>query len=390
MIRPVTLFLILLFAVSPLGATVHDDLAGIRKQIKEKRLLLKKSARVESQVSGEIVEIEKNLASRHDELKKLQGELVKVSGGIADCRKEAERVKKEVDARRVQIENRLRSLYKAGEIGTLRIFFSAESFPQMTENMRYTRSVLDNDRRLVEEYRRRLERLRELEEKLESERRRLDGINRQIVAKTREIEVEKEKKNQLLLKVRAEKKGYQASIRELQENARRLQAMIERLEAAGRKRYSTKPGDTGGKGDALPPVPDKGFGAQRGRLALPVSGTITTRYGRHKHPEFNSWTVSNGLSIAAPTGAPVHAVFEGKVIYSGYFRGYGNMMIIDHGGGYYSLYAHNSSLLRKEGSSVSRGEEIARVGDLDSTSGPKLYFEIRYQGRPVDPEAWVK
>jgi len=389
MVRPVIPLLILLLIPLAAAGTVHDDLAGIRSQLREKRLLLKKSARIESRVSGEIEEIEKNLASRQNELKRLQAELRAVSRDIDVVRREIDAVRREADARKAQIENRLRSLYKAGDIGTLRVFFSSESFPQMTENMRYTRAVLDNDRRLVEEYRRKLDHLASLESRLESKQKQLDGVNRQVVAKTREIQIEKEKKNQLLLKVREEKKGYQASIRELQANARRLQAMIERLEAAGRKRYSTTPDEKGG-GVPLSPIPDKGFGAQRGRLKLPVAGTITTRYGRHKHPEFNSWTVSNGLSISAPAGAPVHAVFEGTVIYAGYFKGYGNMMIIDHGGGYYSLYAHNSSLLRKEGMTVARGDAIARVGDVDSSSGPKLYFEIRYQGRPVDPEAWVK
>lgn len=384
-------FLIIVSIVFPSVsiATVQDDLAGIRKELKAKRLLLKKSAKLESRVSGEIDEIEKRLLAKQSELKELQSNLRKIQGEIAACRREIEAVQNEADRRRRQIEQRLRSLYKAGEMGTLRMFFSAGSFPQMTETMIHTRSVVDHDRRMVEEYRRTIDRLQRLQARLEADRNRLDGVNRQAVAKTREIEVEKVKKSELLQKVREEKRGYQASIRDLQANARRLQAMIEKLEAAGRTRYSEKSVSREG-GAVESPAAGKGFGAQRGRLKLPVNGTITTRYGRHKHPEFNSYTVSNGLSIAAPVGSPVSSVYEGTVIYAGYFRGYGNMVIIDHGGGYYSLYAHNSALLSKEGSAVARNEVIARVGDVDSTAGPKLYFEIRYQGRPVDPEAWVR
>lgn len=375
---------------TPLFASVRDELASVKKKINEKRALLKKSARVESQVSSEIQEIERTLATRQGELKRLQAELRKIREEIDACRQERDEVQREADERKRSIERRLRSLYKAGEIGVFRMFFSAESFPQMSETMVYTRSVVDHDRKMVEEYRRTLARLDELEKRLQKNRDRLEGVDRQVRAKTREIEAEKIKKDETLRKIREEKKGYQASIRDLQADARRLQAMIERLEAAGRARYSTSPGTRDAGKKPLPPVADSGFGAQKGKLRLPVNGTITTRFGRHKHPEFNSYTVSNGLSISAPAGTPVTAVYAGTIIYAGYFRGYGNMMIIDHGAGYYSLYAHNASLSGKEGGSVDRGDVIARVGDVDSTSGPKLYFEIRYQGRPVDPEMWVK
>jgi len=138
----------------------------------------------------------------------------------------------------------------------------------------------------------------------------------------------------------------------------------------------------------LPSVPDKGFSAQKGRLSFPVRGNVTSSFGRHKHPEFNSFTVSNGLSFGSAQGAEIHAVFDGQVIYADYFKGYGNMVIIDHGGGYFSLYGHTSRIQRKVGANVIRNETIAEVGDVDSADGPKLYFEIRYQGKPVDPAPW--
>ena len=123
---------------------------------------------------------------------------------------------------------------------------------------------------------------------------------------------------------------------------------------------------------------------------MPARGEVVDNFGRHKHPEFNSYTVSNGISIAAPHGTEIRAVYEGQVIFADYFKGYGNMVIVDHGGGYFSLYAHAAKILKKVGTSVARNEVVASVGDTDSSHGSMLYFEIRYQGKPVDPATWVR
>jgi septal ring factor EnvC (AmiA/AmiB activator) len=125
-------------------------------------------------------------------------------------------------------------------------------------------------------------------------------------------------------------------------------------------------------------------------MALPVRGAIIETYGKHKHPEFNSYTFSKGISISAGSGTEIKAIYDGSVIFADYFKGYGNMVIVDHGGGYFSLYAHASRITKKVGAEVARNETLATVGDVDSAKGPMLYFEIRYQGRPVDPAAWVR
>lgn len=123
---------------------------------------------------------------------------------------------------------------------------------------------------------------------------------------------------------------------------------------------------------------------------MPVKGEVIETFGKHKHPQFNSYTFTKGLVIAAPLGSEIRAIYEGTVIYAEYFKGYGNMVIIDHGGGYFSLYAYASRITKKVGSEVGKGEVVAAVGDVDSAKGPALYFEIRHQGKPVDPNGWVR
>lgn len=387
----ITCILIIFAANVARCADVNEELKGINKEIREKKLLLNKNRKVETQVSGELEIIGKNLMKKEASLTSLVHELKRAESVLQKTRQEIEKAKWDAEQKKQQIKQRLSSLYKAGEIGGVRVFFSSESFPQMTENIRYMKAVLNHDNGLFVEYNSRIERLKSLKSLLEGDFERKERIRVSIETKKQEIEADKKNKAAFLMKLREDKKTYLTSLRNLEANARRLQAMVERLEAKSRKGY------TGKKekkpilgGPSLPPLSDKGFGAQKGRLSLPAKGEIVGGFGRHKHPEFNSYTVSNGISIAAPQGADVHSVYDGQVIFADYFKGYGNMVIVDHGGGFFSLYAHAARIVKKVGATISRNEVVATVGDVDSSRGPTLYFEIRYQGKPVDPSPWFR
>lgn len=393
--RPYPAILCLALALSALSlahAGVKEDLQGVKKQIKEKNLLLTKTQKVETKVSGELEEIRKSLAAKQSSLVLLGRDLTGVEQGIGKTLQAIELERREAEKKREQINRRVAALYKGGDTGNLRIFFSSESFPQMSENLRYMKSVLDNDRRLFAQYNENLSHLKLLKLRLEEDAARKEGILRSMQAKKREVEQEKNRKASYLAQVRQDKKSYQASLQELKANAGRLQAMVEKLEARSRKAYSTKARIKGAHTAPIPApqVPDKGLGTQMGKLSLPVKGPIVDHFGRHKNPEFGTFTVSNGISVQAPAGAPIHAVYDGEVIFAEHFKGYGNMIIVDHGGGFFSLYAHASAILKKVGAKVAKNDVLASVGDLDSPKGPMLYFEIRYLGKPVDPAPWFR
>jgi septal ring factor EnvC (AmiA/AmiB activator) len=392
--RLVILLGILTISVSPLQAeNPKDELSGVKKEIKAKRQLITKTRKVEAVISTELLEINRNLQQKESDLGRLDRDLRSVEFSLAHTGREIARVTDEASRKRLEIERRLSSLYKAGEIGALRMFFSAESFPQMAENIRYMSSILDNDKRIFQEYNQKLEELRKLKVDLERDAAKKERIKDGIAQKKQEIEEEKNKKASYLVKVRQDRKSYEASLKELQANASRLQSMIERLDALNRRKLSSrheKPGSKLKPLAELPPVPDRGFASQKGRMSLPVRGEILESFGKHKHPEFNSYTFSKGLSITASAGTDIKSVYEGTVIFADYFKGFGNMVIVDHGGGYFSLYAHASKISKKVGAEVARHESIATVGDVDSTKGTILYFEIRHQGKPVDPATWVR
>jgi septal ring factor EnvC (AmiA/AmiB activator) len=393
MIRKVLLSIsfISLFSVSVQGADVKQQLQGIKK---EKKQLIKKTIRVENAVTDEIAKIDQNLKQNNASLNVLKSDLQKVENNLKRTSEEIGTLKEDIEYRQHQIQKRLVSVYKAGFAGDLRFFFSAETFPQLLEGTRYMKSVLENDRKILADYNSRIQRLTQLQENLKQEAQKKERIKSSIELKKGEIEAEKKKKAEYLAKVQDDKKNYQASLQQLEANSRRLQATIQKLEALSRKHAAEEKkaaAKAAKKGVAsLPPSTDKGFGSQKGRLSMPIRGKIISGFGRHKHPQFNSYTFNNGISIAAPAGTDVRAVYDGKVIYAEYFKGYGNLVIIDHGGGYFSLYAHNSRIQKNVGTTVAKNDVVASVGDVDSTNGPMLYFEIRYQGKPVDPSQWVR
>src|SRR5262249_16078398 len=138
------------------------------------------------------------------------------------------------------------------------------------------------------------------------------------------------------------------------------------------------------------PSPAVGLGREKGKLPWPAVGPVVAAFGREVHPRFGTEIVRRGIEIEAPEGAPVHAVYPGSVLYRGWLKGYGNLVILDHGQGYYTLYAHAAEVLADEGERVKPGQTIARVGETGSAEGPRVYFEVRYQGRAEDPQLWLR
>jgi murein hydrolase activator len=394
MIKHLPYILLILLVASSAGAgSPKDELKGVKQEIRAKKQLISKTRKVEAVVSTELRDINRNLEQKEADLGKLDQELRGVESNLSKTGREIALVTEEAGRKKLEIERRLVSLYKAGELGGVRMFFSSESFPQMAENIRYMRSIVENDKKIFAEYNEKIDRLRRLKIDLERDAARKERIKGGIALKKREIEQEKSTKAAYLIKVRKDRTSYEVSLNELKANAARLQAMLERLEALSRRKLSSrhdKPGSRQKPLAELPPVPDRGFASQKGRMPLPVRGEIVETFGKHKHPDFNSYTFSKGLSISAGSGSEIRSIYEGTVIFADYFKGYGNMVIVDHGGGYFSLYAHAAKILKKVGAEVAKNDVVATVGDTDSTRGPLLYFEIRHQGKPLDPAGWVR
>lgn len=142
--------------------------------------------------------------------------------------------------------------------------------------------------------------------------------------------------------------------------------------------------------ELAPSAQRAGFRARKGQLPFPTSGIVEVGFGKVVNPRFNTVTVQKGIDVRAAAGAEVVSVGEGTVVYAGWLKGYGTLVIVDHGGGYHSLYAHLADSQVEVGNVLEEGEVLGSVGDTGSLKGPYLYFEIRKGGQAVDPQPWLK
>lgn len=217
-------------------------------------------------------------------------------------------------------------------------------------------------------------------------RQELVRLRRAVETERAQAVAEGERRRALLQDVREDRATQERMAAELQEAARRLEALVRQLaRRPPPRRALARPSEP-----ALPRGPAIGLGRERGELLWPTEGRVVGEFGREIHPRFGTETVRSGVDIEAPEGAPIRAVAAGTVAYRGWLKGYGNLIVLDHGDGYHTLYAHASEVLVDAGEQVSGGAVIGRVGDTGSVEGPRLHFEVRYQSRAEDPRLWLR
>ena len=211
------------------------------------------------------------------------------------------------------------------------------------------------------------------------------------------LESERTQRAGLMNKLAQDIRRQRNEISVMQRNESRLTSLIEQLarlieRTPPRRIPSPESGDAAkpprAKTDRVPePTTVAGlFSKLRGRLALPVRGELAARFGS---PRIDGGPPFKGLLVAATAGSQVRAVAAGRVVYADWLRGFGNLLIVDHGEGYMSLYGYNESLLKQVGDDVGGGETVATVGNSGGSGESGLYFELRHQGRPFDPLTWM-
>jgi murein DD-endopeptidase MepM/ murein hydrolase activator NlpD len=268
--------------------------------------------------------------------------------------------------------------------GALPLLLSGDDPVARAVAVRHLTSLAALDARLIQEYRGTSDRLDDRRRREEARQRELADLKSDAQREQTDADRDAAKRRVLLAKVRDERTYHERMVGELTEATRRLEAFISDLQAKQRRLARVPPP----KGVVVPP--GVGFGTLRGRLPWPTEGRIIAAFGAQVHPRFGTRTFRNGVDIEANEGKDVAAVFGGHVVYTGWFKGYGNLIILDHDNEYYTLYAHMAEIGVKEGDDVRQGQRIGTVGDTGSLDGPRLYFEVRYQGKPQDPEQWLR
>jgi septal ring factor EnvC (AmiA/AmiB activator) len=356
------------------------------QQIREERRKAAEARARETSVLAELEQTEKRLADKQRQVTRLDARIRKAQTEVTSLRGEIRNLEGQRSEQEEALARRLLAMYKVhAQGGALPVILSGEDPVSRAVTVRHLTSLAALDARLIQEYRGTSDRLEDRRGREEARQRELASLRSD--AEREQIEVDKEaaKRRTLLARVRDERAYHERMVGELTEAARRLEAFIRDLQSRQRRLAKIPPPRS-----VPPDGPAVGFGTLRGRLPWPTDGRIVSAFGAQVHPRFGTRTFRNGVDIAAGEGKDVAAVYAGHVIYTGWFKGYGNLIILDHDNDYYTLYAHIAEMLVREGDDVKQGQRIGTVGDTGSLDGPRLYFEVRFQGKPQDPEQWLR
>lgn len=288
---------------------------------------------------------------------------------VVEATEDHERLSETVAAKRAQLKVRLRARGQGGQAGLLKVLLSAETPTDLVRRQIYLQRIVSSDLRLMASL---SADERALAAAAEQRQQALDSLG-QIAEAERQraesLEIARRLKSQAMRRVRQE---------------RRLMRQVLRQQHRAREAIS------GALTDASLAQGAGGLADERGRLPWPVPGDVIRGFGLRNDPELGTRVLSKGLEIGAPAEAPVRAIYEGTVAYAGWYKGFGNLVILDHGERHHTLYAHLAEINQAKGARVSQGEIIGRVGDTASLRGPMLYFEIRVGGEAQDPAEWLR
>jgi septal ring factor EnvC (AmiA/AmiB activator) len=356
-----------------------------QKQLKEQREKAAAAKRRETSLLAELEQSDRKLAAKQREVSRLDGRIQLVQADIQALRGDIAKLETSRGGQQDALARRLRTIYKIHNQGAaLPLILAGEDAAARADVIRQLGSLAALDARLIREYRATSDNLADRKGREETRRRELATLRTEARQEQAEVDREAGRRRTLLARVKDERVYHERMVGELTEASRRLETFIRDLQARQRRVAKAPPSRAPGE------TPGVGFGELRGRLPWPAAGRILTAFGPQVHPRFGTKTFRNGVDIEAAEGAAVAAVYAGHVVYTGWFKGYGNLIILDHGHEYYTLYAHVAEILVKEGEDVRPAQRIGTVGDTGSLAGPRLYFEVRYQGKPQDPEQWLR
>jgi septal ring factor EnvC (AmiA/AmiB activator) len=355
-------------AEAPTGPPTDEERLG---RVRERRAALEQElARLrgeERSLLGEVEQLELELRLRTEELTEIQITLRRTRARLDATVARVRQLETSLAAARPALAAHARALYKLGDMSYLRLLLSIDRPSDFFRGYRFITTLARRDNARVAAFRRDLRALVAERAELEQRTRESIALRGRLSAARRDVDAQRGRKTELLTSLVERKELNAAYVEELAQAESRLQRLLAGL----------------AEGDVAVPL-----GAFRGGLPWPVEGRLREGFGRRKHPRFDTYTVHNGIEIEAGPDAEVRAVHGGRVVFADRFRGYGLMVVVDHGGKHHSLYARLAEVAVAAGQDVAAGTRLGTAGP-EGLDGPGVYFEMRYQGRPEDPLDWL-
>jgi septal ring factor EnvC (AmiA/AmiB activator) len=356
-------------------------LDSIRNELERGRAKLKVLQKEEGNYLERLEQIEKNISASRTYLNVMEQRIDSVGQVIVALQDSLVTAEKLLEKRQTAMKKRLRQAYMSGSPHPLLLILNSRSPMDFIHRTRYIEELNRYDRELVKEITEAREKVDRSRKEREQEKERLAKLLEVKQEEQQAFLKEESLRRTMLESVRSKKKVFTAMIAELEAAQKELNAIIRQLEQKRKKAEKKKQQQ---KSSVL------AFDKKKGKLPWPVKGPILAKYGKVVHPVYQTVTMNNGLDIGAKMGSPVSCVASGSVIYVGWMRGLGRLVIVDHSSGYITIYAHLEKINVDLDQEVNLGTVLGHVGDSGSLGGEKLHFEIRKSTSSLNPMEWLE
>lgn len=338
---------------------------ALRKQIEQVQKDINAKNKQRKNVASQVAELDNKLQLTEQQLDNVEQQLGVLESQIAITKRELDRATMDAASQKELLKKRVRVMYETGSVGYLAVILDATSFGDFISRVDFLKKIVDYDLNLLKSMKLYRDNVSQKKAQLQSEMDEQQAVRKDI----------SDKKDQVAQAKADRSKALSELVKDLKELDRQEDKLLQQSKEIERKiiALQSKSNYVGGK------------------LEWPAPGyyRITSPYGYRTHPILKKKKLHTGIDIAVPSGSTIIAANDGTVIYAGYYGGYGNAVIIDHGGKISTLYAHNSKLLVKEGDKVKRGQAVAKSGSTGLSTGPHLHFEVRLNGQHTDPMGYL-
>lgn len=344
------------------------------KEIEQKSEILKRkieeTKEKEKIATGKLLVIQKKLYKTQEQLRKNKNELFSTQNSLQLTEEKLTELKNDYSALRADAENRIKQIYQGQRLKMLEVLLKTPSLTDFLDILYYQKLLVAQDKNLLEKLSAQSEEIGHYKDRLAEEKIRIANIVNSIEKQKMQIAKEHASQSGLVQKLRTERASYESAERQIERESQQLISEINRLVGKG------------------------GFGGSSisgsGAFSFPVHGRLTSPFGLRRHPIFKVVSFHSGVDLAAPYGTAIMASDTGRVIFNGWYGGYGKVIIVDHGMNYSTLYAHLSRATASKGKTIIKGETVGYEGQTGYSTGPHLHFEVRKSGRPQNPLNYLR
>jgi len=386
----IILFLSFLFAATSVSANTLSQKRGQLKKARHKLRALRKHIRIanvrEKDLACQLSRAQNRIIRLRKDIKYLNSNIKLSRSEIQKIRKELGELRTSHGKRQAILQKRLKEIYLHGDVTLMGVVAGSSSFSDFLNQSDYLSRIVDADEQLIKSIRIEQEAIKFKQGQINDKYRRMLSYRGRLKQKSTSLEAIKEKREELLDEVEEKRKSYLLEKYELEDHTHELEMEIQKRirEYQRRQRALARRSRKSGGGRRY------AYRHGTGSMSWPTGGPITSDFGWRIHPIFGRRRLHTGIDIGAGYGQSIRAADSGTVIFSGWCGGYGNAVIIDHGRGISTLYAHSSRLYVRKGQAVSKGQSVAAVGSTGYSTGPHLHFEVRVNGVPVSPWGYLR